>query len=66
MAFLLGLLLVAASAVFYWASRNLNGGVHWAEEACRQSALLCQQPYWLLLGGGVLIAFAIAQKAFKA
>jgi hypothetical protein len=66
MSLVIGLLLIAASAAFYWASRNLNVGVHWAEETRRQAGFFCQGPYGLLVAGGVLLGFAISRGAFKA
>ena len=66
MSFLFGLLLIATSAAFYWASCNLNVGVHWAEENCRQAGFFSQQRYWLPIAGGVLMGFAISRRAFKA
>jgi hypothetical protein len=66
MSFLFGLLLIAASAAFYWASCNLNVGVHWAEETRRQTGFFCQGPYGLLIAGGDLLGFAISRRAFIA
>jgi hypothetical protein len=52
MLFLLGLLLLGTFAVFYWARQNLNQGIHWAEETCRQAPFFCAAPYWLVIAGG--------------
>ncbi|MFI4998066.1 MAG: hypothetical protein ACHQAQ_20060 [Hyphomicrobiales bacterium] len=66
MLFLIGLLLMAAAGLFFWAGHNLDHGVHWAEELCRQAPILCASPYWLLLGGGAVMSLALISKAFKA
>ena len=67
MSFLIGLLLIAASAAFYWASRDLNVGAHWAEGTSRrQTGFFCQRPYGLLIAGGDLLGFAISRRAFIA
>jgi hypothetical protein len=64
MLFLIGLLLIAAAGLFFWAGHNR--GVHWAEKLCRQAPILCASPYWLPLGGGAVMSLALISKAFKA
>ena len=63
---LIGLLLMGAAAVFFWAGQNLDQGIHWAEEICREAPYFCTSPYWLLVGGGVVIVLALIRKAFRA
>ena len=65
MVFLLGLVLIAVSGVFFWAGQNLTYGYHWAEQICSQSQLLCSQPYWLLFAGGALMVLSVIKRAFR-
>ncbi len=66
MLFLIGLLLIAAAGLFFWAGHNLDRGVHRAEKLCRRAPILCASPHWLLFGGGSVMSLALVSKAFKA
>ena len=64
MLFLTAALLLAAG-LFYWAAANAHHSVVWADRLCTQAQFLCDQPWWLLIAAGFVIAVAAAGRRRK-
>jgi hypothetical protein len=60
------LIVVVAAAAVYWASRNLNQGVYWADRICQNALVLCDDTRWLLIAVAAAIIVALVWQAMKA
>jgi hypothetical protein len=58
-------LLVAASAIVYWAASNANHGVYWADRICTEVQILCDQPKWLLAVCAAAIIGEIVRRVMR-
>ena len=57
--FLLILVLLGITGLFYFASATQHSGWYWSSALCNQSGPLCDHPNWLLLASALLIALAM-------
>jgi hypothetical protein len=54
-------LLLATTAVVYWAASNLNHGIYWADRICTDAPILCDNPRWLLIASAIAIIIALVR-----
>jgi hypothetical protein len=64
--FLLILIVLGATGVFYFASATQNSGWYWSHALCQQSGPLCDHPNWLLLLSVLLIALGMIRSMSEA
>lgn len=64
--FVLILGLLGASGLFYLANATQHSGWAWSYEVCRQGAVFCDNPHWVLIGAGVAIAIEMIRSMSRA
>ena len=58
-------IVIAGSAMIYWASLNIGHGNYWADRICHEAQLLCNQPQWLLAAVVAATAAALVRQMMK-
>lgn len=64
--FVLILGLLGASGLFYFASATQYSGWALSSEVCRQGAILCDNPHWVLMAAGAAILIEMVRSMSKA
>jgi len=64
--FLLILMMLGTTAIFYFASATQNSGWYWSSIVCSQGGPLCEHPSWLLIASAFLIAVAMVRSMSEA
>jgi hypothetical protein len=58
-------LLLAATAVIYWAASNANHGVYWADRICTEVQILCNEPKWLFAACVAAIIATLVRRVMR-
>jgi hypothetical protein len=64
--FLLILMMLGVTGLFYFASATQNSGWYWSSVLCSQGGPLCDHPSWLLTASALLIALAMIRSMSEA
>ncbi|MBN9598939.1 MAG: hypothetical protein J0G28_04595 [Afipia sp.] len=58
--------LLGAAGVFFLASATQYSGWLWSHELCRQGAIFCEHPNWILIAAGAAILIEMVRTMTKA
>jgi hypothetical protein len=64
--FLLILVLLGATGIYYVAGATQYSGWYWSSLLCQQSGPLCDHPNWLLVAASLAIALAMVRSMSEA
>jgi hypothetical protein len=58
--------LLAATGLFYFAGATQHSGWALSYEVCRQGAVFCDNPHWVLIAAGAAILFEMVRSMSRA
>ena len=63
--FVIAIILLLTTGLFYWAAGNVNHGIYLADRLCSDALSLCDQPWMLLAGSAIAILLGLLRQMMK-
>ena len=63
--FILAIILLLTTGLFYWAAGNVNHGIYLADRLCSDAQGLCDQPWMFLAAAAIAILLGLLRQMMK-